>query len=160
MVRAEAESSIPAREPHRAELGQVDGLDLHAEYLFDRTGGDFFDAVRVGGRVAFLLSDIAGRRLEAHPIACEMQRTFRAKAMESFGATDANLMEGTETMLLAVNLALIGAAKGGICFAPTMVGCYDLGWGCWRTSTPGGRRLGFAIRMERGRCPMLRFRWG
>ncbi len=35
------------QEPRRAELGLVDGLDLHAQYYVDRTGGDFFDAVRV-----------------------------------------------------------------------------------------------------------------
>jgi serine phosphatase RsbU (regulator of sigma subunit) len=67
------------RGPLRAELGQVDGLDLHARYYSDRTGGDFFDAVRLGTRVAFLLSDIAGRRLEADPIALAMQQAFRAK---------------------------------------------------------------------------------
>jgi serine phosphatase RsbU (regulator of sigma subunit) len=125
MIRAKTELAAPDREPLRAELGHVDGLDLHAEYLFDRTGGDFFDAVRAGGRVAFLLSDIAGGRLEANPIAAKMQQAFRAKAMELFGANDANLMEGAETMVHAVNHALVGAAQDGICFAPTMIGCYD-----------------------------------
>ena len=43
MVRAEMGLASSDREPRRAELGLVDGLDLHAEYYFDRTGGDFFD---------------------------------------------------------------------------------------------------------------------
>jgi serine phosphatase RsbU (regulator of sigma subunit) len=106
-------------------LGQVDGLDLHAEYLSDRTAGDFFDAVRVGTRVAFLLSDIAGKRQAADPIAVAMQHALRSTAEELFGASDANLMEGAESLVHAINLALIGAAKGGICFAPTVLGCYD-----------------------------------
>src|SRR5580692_6544635 len=123
MVRDEIASSD--REPRRAELGLVDGLDLHAQYHFDRTGGDFFDAVRVGSRVVFLLSDIAGRRREAGPIAARTQEVFRAKAEELFGAHDVNLMEGTELLVQAINLAITGPAKE-IRFAPTFVGCYDV----------------------------------
>jgi serine phosphatase RsbU (regulator of sigma subunit) len=122
-------------------LGQVDGLDLHAQYHSGRAGGDFFDAVRVGPRVAFLLSDIAGRRLEADPIATAMQDAFRAKSAELFGAGDANLMEGTEMLVQAVNLALIGAAKGGICFAPTLVGCYDAQLGVLAYINAGGQTV-------------------
>jgi serine phosphatase RsbU (regulator of sigma subunit) len=141
MVRAGKELAAVDRAPRRAELGQVDGLDLHAQYHSGRTGGDFFDAVRVGPRVAFLLSDIAGRRLEADPIAAAMQDAFRAKAAELFGAGDANLMEGTEMMVQAINLALIGAAKGGICFAPTMVGCYDAQLGVLAYINAGGQTI-------------------
>jgi len=126
MVHDHGESSASGKEPRPAELGLVDGLDLHAEYLSDRTGGDFFDAVRVGTRVAFVLSDIAGRREDADPIAVAMQDAFRAKSSEIFSATDANIMEGTEMLLQDVNHALIGAAGGGVCFAPTIVACYDL----------------------------------
>ncbi|MDR3663247.1 MAG: SpoIIE family protein phosphatase [Mycobacterium sp.] len=126
MEHGNGESSASGKEPQPAALGLVDGLDLHAEYLSDRTGGDFFDAVRVGTRVAFLLSDIAGRRQDTDPIATVMQEAFRTKSAELLDASDANIMEGTEMLLQAVNQALIGAASGGICFAPTMVGCYDL----------------------------------
>ena len=129
------------RAPRRAELGQVDGLDLHAQYHSGRTGGDFFDAVRVGPRVVFLLSDIAGRRLEADPIAAAMQDALRAKAAELFGAGNANLMEGTEMLVQAVNLALIGAAEGGICFAPTLVGCYDAQLGVLAYINAGGQTV-------------------
>jgi serine phosphatase RsbU (regulator of sigma subunit) len=119
----------------------VDGLDLHAQYHSGRTGGDFFDAVRVGPRVAFLLSDIAGKRLEADPIAAAMQDAFRGKVTELFGAGDANLMEGTEMLVQAINLALIGAAKGGICFAPTLVGCYDAQLGVLAYVNAGGQTI-------------------
>ena len=125
--------------PLRAELGQTDGLDLHAQHYTDRTGGDFFDALRIGTRVALLLSDIAGRRQEADPIARAMQQAFRVKAVEVFSAADANLMEGTEVLVQAVNHALIGGAKGGICFAPTVVACYDAQIGVLAYINAGGQ---------------------
>jgi serine phosphatase RsbU (regulator of sigma subunit) len=127
------------REPHPPALGLVDGLDLHARYHFDRTGGDFFDAVRIGTRVAFLLSDIAGRRETADPIAAATQDAFRAKAADLFAAGDANLMEGTEMLVQTINMAIITAASGGICFAPTMLGCYDAQIGVLAYINAGGQ---------------------
>lgn len=141
MVRGGTELASPGQEPQRAELGQVDGLDLHAEYLFDRTGGDFFDAVRLGPRVVFLLSDIAGKRQQADPIAVAMQQALRSKASELFGASNANLMEGAESLVHAINLALIGAAAGGICFVPTMLGCYDAQIGVLAYINAGGQTV-------------------
>jgi len=70
-----------------------------------------------------------------------MQQAFRAKARELFGAGDANLMEGTEMMVQAINVALVGAAKGGICFAPTIVGCYDAQIGVLAYINAGGQTL-------------------
>ncbi len=138
MAHGENVSTASAREPLRAELGLVDGLDLHAEYFLDRTGGDFFDAVRVGSRVAFLLSDIAGRRRESGPIAAAVQRVFRVKAAELFGATDANLMEGTEILVRAINMAIMGPERA-IHFAPTVVGCYDVQLGVLAYINAGGQ---------------------
>jgi serine phosphatase RsbU (regulator of sigma subunit) len=138
MVRADRGLASSGREPLRAELGLVDGLDLHAAYYFDRTGGDFFDVVRVGSRVAFLLCDIAGRRREASAIAAEVQAVFRASASELFGAGDANLMEGTEMLVRAINLAIMGPAKE-VHFAPAMVGCYDVQLGVLAYINAGGQ---------------------
>ena len=135
------------QEPRRAELGLVDGLDLHAQYYVDRTGGDFFDAMRVGTRVVFLLSDIAGRRNEAGPIAARTQEVFRAKAVELFGAGDVNLMEGTELLVQAINEAITGPAKV-IRFAPTVVGCYDVQLGVLAYVNAGGQTA--AIRDSEG----------
>jgi serine phosphatase RsbU (regulator of sigma subunit) len=135
------------QEPRRAELGLVDGLDLHAQYHVDRTGGDFFDAVRVGSRVVFLLSDIAGRRREASPIAVRTQEVFRAKAVELFGAGDVNLMEGTELLVQAINQGITGPTKA-IRFAPTMVGCYDVQLGVLAYVNAGGQTA--AIRDSEG----------
>jgi serine phosphatase RsbU (regulator of sigma subunit) len=138
MAGAETKVAASDREPRRPELGLVDGLDLHAQYYVDRMGGDFFDAVRVGSRVVFLLSDIAGRRSEAGPIAARTQEVFRAKAAELFGAGDVNLMEGTELLVQAINLAITGPAKA-IHFAPTLVGCYDVQLGVLAYVNAGGQ---------------------
>lgn len=139
MADAKVAAAGSVREPRRAELGLVDGLDIHAHYHFDRTGGDFFDAVRVGTRVAFLLSDIAGRREQTDPIAAATQVAFRAKAAELFAAGDANLNEGTEMLVQTINMAIITAAKGGICFAPTLLGCYDAQIGVMAYINAGGQ---------------------
>ncbi len=138
MAKAEKVSAASHQAPRRAELGRLDGLDLHAEYFMDRTGGDFFDAVRVGPRVAFLLSDIAGRRRESAPIAAATQEVFRAKAAELFGAGDANLMEGTEMLVRSINLAIMGP-ECAIHFAPTMLGCYDIQLGVLAYINAGGQ---------------------
>jgi serine phosphatase RsbU (regulator of sigma subunit) len=147
MAGAETNLAVSDREARRAELGLVDGLDLHAQYFVERTGGDFFDAVRVGSRVVFLLSDIAGRRREAGPIAARTQEVFRAKAAELFSAGDVNLMEGTELLVQAINLAITGPAKT-IRFAPTMVGCYDVEHGILAYVNAGGQTA--AIRDSEG----------
>ena len=124
--------------PVRTELGPIPGLDLQARYNSGRMGGDFYDAVMVGSRVAFLLSDIAGRRAETRPIAIETQRAFRASAAEFFGAADANLMDGTAMLVQAINVALLKAA-GGVRFAPTFVGCYDTQLGLLAYINAGGQ---------------------
>jgi serine phosphatase RsbU (regulator of sigma subunit) len=137
MAGTEAVLGSAGREPRRADLGKVDGLDLHAQYYANRTGGDFFDAVRAGSRVAFVLSDIAGRRPETDLISAHVQEVFRARAAEWFAAIDANLMEGTEMLAHAINLALVEAAKG-VRFAPTIFGCYDVQLGILAYINAGG----------------------
>ncbi len=138
MDRVKFGPSLPDREPWRADMGQSDGIDLHAQSYFEPTGGDLFDAVRVGPRVAFLLSDIAGRRPEVDPISAEMRETFRANCAELLSVVDVNLMEATEMLILAINQALIRVAKG-VRFAPTMVGCYDVQLGVLAYINAGGQ---------------------
>jgi serine phosphatase RsbU (regulator of sigma subunit) len=117
---------------------QIPGLDLHAEYAPDRSGGDFFDFVHIGSRVCFLLADIAGSRAETEPIAAAAQAAFRPAAANLVCPADANLMESTELLVQAVNHALMGAARG-IHFAPTFVGCYDLSLGVLAYVNAGGQ---------------------
>jgi serine phosphatase RsbU (regulator of sigma subunit) len=138
MGRVDLDVPLPGQEPWRPELGQEGGVDIHAQYYFERTGGDLFDAVRVGPRIAFLLSDIAGRRPELDPILAEMQKAFRVSSVRLFSAVDVNLMDATEVLIYAVNQALIDAAKG-VRFAPTMVGCYDAQLGVLAYINAGGQ---------------------
>jgi serine phosphatase RsbU (regulator of sigma subunit) len=138
MAGAKTNLAASDRHPRPAELGLVDGLDLYAQYFAERTGGDFFDAVRVGARVIFLLSDIAGRRKEAGPVAVRTQKVFRAKAVELFDGGDVNLMEGTELLVQAINVGITGPARE-LRFAPTFVGCYDVEHGILAYVNAGGQ---------------------
>jgi serine phosphatase RsbU (regulator of sigma subunit) len=94
-----------------------------------------------------MLSDIAGKRPEVDAIAAAMQEAFRATAAKVFGAMNANLMEGTEALVHAINLALIGSAKG-VCFAPTMLGCFDGQYGLMAYINAGGQTM--ALRDSEG----------
>jgi len=151
--RAPREAEYPSRRDRPARSGpsgrtpsytipnvtaQIPGLDLHAEYAPDRSGGDFFDAVHIGSRVCFLLADIAGSRAETEPIAAAAQAAFRPAAANLVCPADANLMESTELLVQAVNHGLMGAARG-IHFAPTFIGCYDLTLGILAYVNAGGQ---------------------
>lgn len=125
------------RTPLRAELKQLSGLDLHAQYYTARSGGDFFDVIDLGSRVAFLLSDIAGRREEAHVIAASAQDTFRKRAQYFLSTLDINVMDGSAQLVQEVNNALIGTSNE-VHFAPTFVGCYDLQLGILAYINAGG----------------------
>lgn len=129
---------VAGTEPREAHSIQVNGIDLHGQYAFERTGGDLFEIARIGSRVAFLLVDIAGRRPELDPISVEVQKAFRASSDELFSGLDVNLMEATEMLIHAINQALIKVAKG-LRFAPTMVGCYDVQLGVMAYINAGGQ---------------------
>ena len=138
MVSSQTEATAIERTPRRADLNQLPGIDFHAQYDTVRTGGDFFDAVVVGSRMIFLLTDIAGRKPETHTIAAETQDTFRKRAVEIFSAPDTNLMDATAGLVQEVNRALIGASHG-VHFAPTFVGCFDLTLGVLAYISAGGQ---------------------
>jgi serine phosphatase RsbU (regulator of sigma subunit) len=111
--------------PRPVNLTRLEGLDLSARYHSDRWGGDFFDAVAVNNRVVFLLADIAGTRSEAHSIAAEMQLAFREKARDLFLAPATNESVAIAALAHDVNRSLMEAA-GGVHFAPTFLGCFNL----------------------------------
>ena len=126
------------RTPLRADLSGLRGIDLHSRYHSPRCGGDFFDAVTVGSRVIFLLTDIAGRKNEAHTIAAKTQDMFRGNAQRIFGAIDANLMDATAELVQELNHALIHASSG-VHYAPTFVGCFDVDLGILAYINAGGQ---------------------
>ena len=111
--------------PHPVSLPQFESLDAAARYHSARCGGDFFDAVAIDARLAFLLMDIAGRRPETHAIAVDVQKVFRARAKELFQHSDANESEAIATLARDINLSLFEAARGAR-FAPAFLGCYNL----------------------------------
>ncbi len=147
--RPSGEVSRKSPAPSAATL--QDGIDLHAQYHSNRTGGDFFDLVKAGSRVIFLLSDIAGRRSETDPIAAETQIVFQSKARELLGSPDANLMDGTALLAQAMNLALMGEARRTR-FAPTFLGCYDQQLGLLAYINAGGQTA--VIRDKDGTRPL------
>jgi serine phosphatase RsbU (regulator of sigma subunit) len=126
------------RTPLRADLSGLRGLDLHSRYHAPRCGGDFFDAIGVGSRVIFLLTDIAGKRNDAHTIAAKTQDIFRGKAAAIFGPIDTNLMDATTELVHEINHALIHASNG-VHYAPTFVGCFDLELGILAYINAGGQ---------------------
>ena len=127
--------TIPA--PLPVHLPELNGLDLKAQYQAARCGGDFFDAVLTGDRVVFLLTDIAGDRAEAHPIAAQMQKVFRATAQELFEPPDANESECIALLARDVNRALIESARG-VRVSPTFIGCFNLAVGVLTYHNAGG----------------------
>jgi serine phosphatase RsbU (regulator of sigma subunit) len=116
--------AAPSRIPQPVAIRQIDGLDLQGKYYSARIGGDFFDAVATGSRMIFLLTDISGKRGDAHTIAAEVQDTFRRRALEIFGTPWANESESIARLLHDLNASLMSAARGPR-YAPTFLGCYN-----------------------------------
>jgi serine phosphatase RsbU (regulator of sigma subunit) len=111
------------------DWARFDGVDIYAEHHSECRGGDFFDALILGDRVLFLLTDIAGPRPEALRVEAAVQSTFRDKAEELFGPTrvdeaEVNESDAMAALAHAVNLSLIEAATGAQ-FAPTFMGCFQ-----------------------------------
>ena len=110
--------------PCPVNLTRLKGLDISARYHSDRCGGDFFDGLTIGSRLVFLLTDIAGPRLETHAIAAQAQVSFRQRAQELFQPADANESDAIAILAHDVNLSLMEAANG-VRFAPTFLGCFN-----------------------------------
>jgi serine phosphatase RsbU (regulator of sigma subunit) len=109
---------------------QLNGIDIFAGHHAKCQGGDFFDALAVGNRVLFLLTDIAGPRLEAQQVAAQLQGTFREKAKQLFGPSEVDQGEINESdamaaLAYALNLSLLEAAGGRVHLAPTFVGSFE-----------------------------------
>ena len=130
--------SKPVRTPLPTALPPLQELDLHARYYSSRTGGDFFDAVAAGPHVIFLLTDIAGSRAEAHPIASAMQDIFRLRVPQLFTNAVINMMDTLGILAHEINQAIY-EASGGSRLAPTFLGCYNLPLGLLAYINSGGQ---------------------
>jgi serine phosphatase RsbU (regulator of sigma subunit) len=115
---------VPGPDLLPVDWSRLDGVDLHARYHSECRGGDFFDALAVSHRVLFLLTDIAGTRLQANRVALVVQTVFRQRARELFEGPETNESDAMAALAHAVNLALIEAAQG-VRFAPTFLGCVN-----------------------------------
>ena len=129
--------SLPTRTPQPTALPSLKGLDLHARYYSSRAHGDFFDAVAAGPHVVFFLTDIAGTREEAHPIAVSAQDTFRLRVPQLFTTEVINMMDTLGTLAHEVNRAIYETA-GGSRLAPTFLGCFNLPLGILAYINAGG----------------------
>ena len=144
--------------PCPVNLTRLKGLDISARYHSDRCGGDFFDGLTIGSRLVFLLTDIAGPRLETHAIAAQAQVSFRQRARELFQPADANESDAIAILAHDVNLSLMEAANG-VRFAPTFLGCFNANLGIL-TYCNAGRVLAVfrdarsACVLERGGVPL------
>jgi serine phosphatase RsbU (regulator of sigma subunit) len=107
------------------EWPRFDGVDLYARHHAECRGGDFFDGLAIGGHLLFLLTDIAGPRLEAHNVVVQVQNAFRQRARELFAGPDVNESDAMAALAHAVNLALIEAAQR-VRLAPTFLGCFNV----------------------------------
>jgi serine phosphatase RsbU (regulator of sigma subunit) len=125
MASSQLAQGVNVRSPKPSNEGKHADVELQARYTAARVGGDFFDCVAVGSHILFVLSDIAGRRIVADPIAAEVQETFRRKGSELFGAEALNESEAIAKLVHDVNASLMSAA-GGVHFAPSFFGCYNL----------------------------------
>lgn len=129
MASSRTESAAPFEPPDPTpvpvNLPQHEGLDLKARYHSERCGGDFFDALAIGPRVVFLLTDIAGKPPEANAIAFEVQNAFRTRAQQLFEPPGINESESIALLARDVNRSLIQAARG-VRSAAAFLGCFNL----------------------------------
>jgi serine phosphatase RsbU (regulator of sigma subunit) len=118
--------SAPGLEPvDWSQLSQPDGVDVYARHFSECRGGDFFDGLAIGSRVLFLLTDIAGPRLEARELTLQVQAIFRQKAQEFFAGSAVNESDAVAALAHKVNLALSEPAQR-VRLAPTFLGCFNV----------------------------------
>lgn len=115
----------PLRQPAPTLLPTLPTVGIAALYRGARMGGDFYDfAVTQGGRLLFLLLDIAGKRREALDIAASVQESFREKAPELFRDEHINQSDALSELSVLINRTILKAAEG-VRHAPAFLACYD-----------------------------------
>jgi serine phosphatase RsbU (regulator of sigma subunit) len=113
--------SAPCLDP--VDWSSIDGVDVYARHHSDCRGGDFFDGLAIGPRVLFLLTDIAGPRLEV--LMLQVQDAFRQKARDLFSGSAVNESDAMAALAIEVNLALSETARHAR-MAPTFLGCFNV----------------------------------
>lgn len=116
-------TSVPGLQP--VEWSRFDGVDVYARHHSECHGGDFFDGLAIGPRVLFLLTDIAGPRLEARELMLQVQSAFRQNAQALFTGALVNESDAMAALAHEVNLALSESARHAR-MAPTFLGCFNV----------------------------------
>src|SRR5262252_463224 len=119
----------------------MNGAELSVAYFSGRSGGDFYEFVRVAPhRLLFGLLDIAGKRDDSRPIITAAQSTFRSAGGELLSQHELNEAEAMVELSRRMNLEIMRAA-GGVHSCPAFAGCYneELGTVCYVNAghTPG-----------------------
>jgi len=114
-----------SRMPKPTSVPEMEKVDVATRYLNARTGGDYTDYyVAPGGRLLFLMMDIAGKRENAMHIAAAAQDVFHSISEERFSHEDAEDSAVLTDLLITMNKTIITEA-GGVCCAPAFLGCYQ-----------------------------------
>jgi len=119
----------------------LNGAALSVAYFSGRSGGDFYEFVRVAPhRLLFGLLDVAGKRDDGRPILAAAQQTFREAGCELLSDSELNEPEAMIELSRRLNLDIMRAA-GGVRSCPAFAGCYneELGTVCYVNAghTPG-----------------------
>ncbi|HUM06641.1 MAG TPA: SpoIIE family protein phosphatase [Terriglobales bacterium] len=119
----------------------VSGAELAVAYFSGRSGGDFYEFVRVAPhRLLFGLLDVAGKRNDGRPILTAAQATFRESGCELLSSLELNEAEAMVELSRRLNLTIMRAA-GGVRSCAAFAACYneDLGTVCYVNAghTPG-----------------------
>lgn len=127
--------------PAHAQAPELKEAQLAAIYYGHRTGGDFYDFVRVSPtRVLFALLDVAGRLDANRGIVAAAQTTLRKAGAELLSGEDINEPDAMIEICLQLNHSIRQAA-GRTCPCPVFSGCYNesLGTVCYFNAghTPG-----------------------
>ena len=129
--------------PADADAPELKEAQLAAIYYGHRTGGDFYDFVRVSpSRVLFALLDVAGKLDQNHGIIAAAQTTLRKSGAELLSREDINEPDAMIEICLRLNHTIREAAPPGRTIpCPVFSGCYNEGLGtvCYFNAghTPG-----------------------
>ena len=138
-----------AVEPVDSEFPTMQDAEIAAAYAGERSGGDFYDSIRVSPRrVLFGLLDVAGRREQSEPILSEAQQVFRELGTELLSPAEVNEADALTQLCLELNRTIMATAEG-VHSCPAFAGCYneELGVVCYVNAghTPGLVRTGTNI---------------
>jgi serine phosphatase RsbU (regulator of sigma subunit) len=111
-------------EPVETDMAQLRNASLAAACYVPRTGGDFYDFLRVGTtRVLFAMLECLDHSDENQEIISAVAATLREAGPRVFAAEDLNLAEAMIELCLQLNRTILETGKARSC--PAFAGCYE-----------------------------------